>query len=126
MPLLGGVAAGEALFAQENVEDTIDVPEQLLQRGAPAFLLRVIGESMIGAGLLPGDLLIVRHQNDAENGDIVVALVGEHEGAEDATVKRFVRERGKVRLEPANPAYETIQSPYIAVLGKVTGLLRSL
>ena len=94
LPLLGQIAAGGPLLAEENVEDEIAVPETL--RGD--FLLRVKGDSMIDAGILDGDLVIVRRAQDARNGDIVVALAGDDESADEATVKTFYRESGRVRL----------------------------
>ncbi|MBA3429486.1 MAG: transcriptional repressor LexA, partial [Actinobacteria bacterium] len=104
LPLLGQIAAGAPLLAEENVEDEIAVPEPL-GRGAD-FLLRVRGESMINAGILDGDVLVVRKQADARNGEIVVALVGDDEGANEATVKTFFREQNRVRLQPENDALE--------------------
>src|SRR5712691_10345982 len=96
LPLLGQIAAGGPLLANENVEDKLAVPENL--RGD--FLLRVKGESMIGVGILDGDIGVVRRAQDARNGDIVVALAGDDESADEATVKTFYREKGRVRLRP--------------------------
>jgi len=124
LPLLGQIAAGAPLLAEENVEDEIAVPEPL-GRGAD-FLLRVRGDSMIGAGILDGDVLVVRKQPDARNGEIVVALVGEDESASEATVKTFYRERNRIRLQPENDALEPIYADYVTVLGKVTGVFRTL
>jgi repressor LexA len=125
LPLVGQVAAGGPLLAEENVEDYIGVPEPL-SKGGEEFLLRVKGESMINAGILDGDIVVVRRQQDARNGEIVVALVGDDEAANEATVKRFFREDGRIRLQPENDALEPIYAPHVAILGKVTGMFRSL
>jgi len=124
LPLLGQIAAGSPLLAEENVEERIAVPEPL-GRSAD-FLLTVRGDSMIDAGILDGDTLVVRKQEDASNGDIVVALVGEDEGADEATVKTFYRDAGRVRLQPENSALEPIYADHVQVLGKVVGVFRSL
>src|SRR5207248_9536722 len=105
LPRVGEIAAGGPLRAEDNVEDYLAVPP-MLQRGGADFLLRVKGESMIDAGILDGDIVVVKRQQTAENGDIVVALAGEDETAEEATVKRFFREDGRVRLQPENSAME--------------------
>jgi repressor LexA len=125
LPLVGQIAAGGPLLAEENVEDYIGVPEPL-SKGGEEFLLRVKGESMINAGILDGDIVVVRRQQDARNGEIVVALVGDDEAANEATVKRFFREDGRVRLQPENDALDPIYAPHVAILGKVTGMFRSL
>jgi repressor LexA len=125
LPLVGQIAAGGPLLAEENVEDYIGVPEPL-SKGGEEFLLRVKGDSMINAGILDGDIVVVRRQQDARNGEIVVALVGDDESANEATVKRFFREDGRVRLQPENDALEPIYAPYVDILGKVTGVFRSL
>jgi repressor LexA len=125
LPLLGQIAAGGPLLAEENVEDYVGVPEPL-SRGGEEFLLRVRGESMIDAGILDGDIVVVRRQQDARNGEIVVALVGDDESANEATVKRFFREDGRIRLQPENAALEPIYAPHVAVLGRVTGVFRAL
>jgi len=124
LPLVGQIAAGAPLLAEENVEDEIAVPEPL-GRGAD-FLLRVKGDSMVEAGILDGDTLVVRKQDDARNGDIVVALVGEDENADEATVKTFYREAGRIRLQPENRALSPIYADHVEVLGKVVGVFRSL
>jgi repressor LexA len=124
LPLVGQIAAGSPLLAEENIEDEIAVPEPL-GRGAD-FLLKVRGESMVEAGILDGDTLVVRRQSDAQNGDIVVALVGDDESAEEATVKTFYREDGRVRLQPENSSLEPIFADHVQVLGKVVGVFRSL
>jgi repressor LexA len=124
LPLLGQIAAGSPLLAEENVEDEIGVPEPL-GRGAD-FLLRVKGDSMVDAGILDGDTLVVHRQQDAQNGDVVVALVGDDESADEATVKTFYRDGGRVRLQPENTALEPIYAEHVQVLGKVIGVFRSL
>ena len=124
LPLLGQIAAGAPLLAEENVEDEIAVPEPL-GRGAD-FLLRVRGDSMINAGILDGDVLVVSKQQDARNGEIVVELVGDDEAANEATVKTFFREQNRVRLQPENDALEPIYADYVEILGKVTGVFRTL
>jgi repressor LexA len=125
LPLLGQVAAGSPLLAEENIEDYLAVPEPL-SRGGEEFLLRVKGDSMTGAGILDGDILVVRRQESASNGEIVVALAGEDESAGEATVKRFFLESGRVRLQPENDAFESIYADYVQILGKVTGVFRML
>jgi len=122
LPLVGQIAAGAPLLADENIEDSIAVPETL--RGD--FLLRVKGESMIEAGILDGDIVVVRRAEDARNGEIVVALVGDDESADEATVKTFYRERGRVRLQPENSALEPIYADHVQVLGRVVGVFREL
>ena len=124
LPLLGEIAAGGPLLADQNVEEYVAVP-QPLARGGEEFLLRVKGDSMINAGILEGDLVVVRRQQDARNGDIVVALAGADETADEATVKRFFRENDRIRLQPENDALEPIYTDYVEVLGKVTGVFRS-
>jgi len=122
LPLLGQIAAGAPLLAEENVEDELAVPETL--RGD--FLLRVRGESMIDAGILDGDIVVVRRAQDARNGEIVVALVGDDESADEATVKTFYKEKGRIRLQPENAALEPIYAGHVAILGKVVGVFREL
>ena len=125
LPLLGRIAAGGPLLAEEEIEERIAVPE-MLGRNAD-FLLRVQGESMIEAGILDGDIVVVRRQDDAREGDVVVALVGEDEAADEATVKTFHRERGgRIRLQPENSALEPLYPDHVQILGKVTGVFRSL
>ncbi len=125
LPLVGQIAAGGPLLAEEAIEDQIAVPEPL---GRDAdFLLRVKGESRIEAGILDGDIVVVRKQTDARTGEIVVALVGDDESADEATVKTFHRERdGRIRLQPENAALEPLYPEHVEILGKVTGVFRSL
>lgn len=125
LPLVGEIAAGGPLLAEQNVEDYLAVPEPL-SRGEDEFLLRVKGESMIEAGILPGDIVVVRRQTTAENGDVVAALVGEDEAASEATVKTFHREGGRIRLQPENSAMEPLYPEHVQILGKVIGLFRRL
>jgi repressor LexA len=125
LPLVGEIAAGGPLLAEENVEAHLAVPEPL-SRGGEEFLLRVKGESMIEAGILPADYVVVRRQQTARNGDIVVALAGEDEAADEATVKRFYRESGRVRLQPENSAMEPLYPEHVQILGKVIGVFRQV
>jgi repressor LexA len=122
LPLLGQIAAGGPLLADQNVEDEIAVPETL--RGD--FLLRVKGDSMIEAGILDGDVVVVRRAQDARDGEIVVALAGDDETADEATVKRFFRENGRIRLQPENSSLEPIYARHVEILGKVVGVFREL
>jgi repressor LexA len=125
LPLVGQIAAGGPLLAEQNVDAYLSVPEPL-SKGGEEFLLRVRGDSMVDAGILEGDYVVVRRQQDARDGDIVVALVGDDESAEEATVKRFFRDEGRVRLQPENEAYEPIYASHVEILGKVTGVFRTL
>jgi repressor LexA len=121
VPLVGAAPAGRPLLAIENIEETLPLPKGLFASGD--FALRVRGESMIEAGILDGDVVVVRQQDTAENGDIVVALIGE-----EATVKRFYRDNGKVRLQPANAQMEPLllNPSEVAIQGKVIGIMRRL
>jgi repressor LexA len=125
LPLVGQIAAGGPLLADQNVEDYLAVPEGL-SRGGEEFLLRVRGDSMVNAGILDGDVVVVHRQQDARNGDIVAALAGEDETADEATVKRFFRERSRVRLQPENDELEPIYAPHVQILGKVIGVFRTV
>jgi repressor LexA len=120
LPLVGQVAAGQPVLAEENIEDYVPTPD--LAGGEEGdYLLRVRGDSMMNIGILDGDLVVVKRQEAADDGDIVVALVGE-----DATVKRYFKESDHVRLQPENDSMEPIRSREVRVLGKVVGLMRSL
>jgi repressor LexA len=120
LPLVGSVAAGQPVLAEENIEDYIPVPE--IAGGEDGeYILKVRGDSMKDAGILEDDFVVVRPQDTANDGDIVVALVGE-----EATVKRFFREVDHVRLQPENDALEPIRSKEVRVLGRVVGLFRSV
>ena len=120
LPLVGQVAAGVPILAEQNIEEYVDVPA-LLRRSDDDFLLRVEGDSMIDAGIHNDDLIVVHRQATADNGDIVVALVGD-----EATTKRFYREAGHVRLQPANDLYEPIVLDDVELVGRVVGVLRRL
>ena len=122
LPLVGSIAAGGPLLAEQNIEEHVAVPDTL--RGD--FLLRVRGESMIEAGILDGDIVVVQRTQDARNGEIVVALAGDDESTDEATVKRFFRENGRVRLQPENSALEPIYAEHVQILGRVTGVFRQL
>src|SRR4051812_29006285 len=124
LPLLGQIAAGGPLLAEQNIEDEIGVPEPLAR--SADFLLRVRGESMVNAGILDGDIVVVRRQPDARDGEIVVALAGDDETADEATVKTFFREDGRVRLQPENAALEPLFPQHVQILGRVVGVFRTL
>jgi|SRR6185437_10871158 len=123
VPLIGEVAAGTGVLAQENVEEVMSLPEQFTGTGS-IFMLRVRGESMIDAGIFDGDFVVVRQQSEAENGDVVVAGIPDDE----ATVKTFSRRRGKVVLTPANPTLSPMEfaPDDVTVFGKVVTVLRRL
>jgi repressor LexA len=123
LPLVGEIAAGGPLLAEENIEDYLSVPEPLTA-GGDEFLLRVKGESMIDAGILDGDYVVVQKQPSARDGEIVVALAGEDEAADEATVKRFFRENGRIRLQPENESREPLYPAHVQILGKVIGVFR--
>ncbi len=118
VPVIGTVDAGQPILAEENVEDYFPVPANMLPN-SQTFMLRVKGESMINAGILEGDQIIVEQTSDARNGDIVVALI-----EDSATVKRFYKEEGHYRLQPENDAMEPIIVSELNILGKVVGLFR--
>ena len=118
LPLVGQVAAGEPVLAEENVEDYLEVPAAI-GGDEGDYVLRVKGDSMKDAGILEGDYVVVQQSNDASNGSIVVALI-----EDEATVKRFYREKDRVRLQPANKAYKPIRTRDATVLGRVVGVFR--
>ena len=118
LPLVGQVAAGSPVLAEENIEEYIEVPE-LAGGDAGEYLLRVRGDSMKDAGIIEDDVVVVRPENSARDGQIVVALVGE-----EATVKRFFKESDHIRLQPENDALEPIRSKDVRVLGRVVGVMR--
>ena len=122
LPLVGRVAAGMPLLAEQNVEEYLDVPS-VLRKGDDDFVLRVRGDSMADAGILDGDFIVVHQQESAQNGEIVVALV-----EDEATTKRFFRDDDCVRLEPENELYEPIllDADAVTVVGRVVGVLRRL
>jgi repressor LexA len=120
LPLVGQVAAGQPVLAEENIEDYVPTPG--LAGGEEGdYLLRVRGDSMMNIGILDDDLVVVKRQDVAEDGEIVVALVGE-----EATVKRYFQESDHVRLQPENDSMEPIRSREVRVIGKVVGLMRSM
>jgi len=121
VPLVGRVTAGQPILAVENIEETYPLPTELVGR-ENVFMLAVRGDSMINAGILDGDFVLVRDQDTARNGEIVVALVGDDE----ATVKRFFREKDHIRLQPENDYLEPILSREVAILGKVVGVFRKI
>jgi repressor LexA len=128
LPLVGEIAAGSPLLADQNVQEYLAVPDMLARGDGEEFLLRVKGDSMINAGILDGDIVVVHRQSDARNGEIVVALAGQDERADEAeaTVKRFFREGGRVRLQPENDSLDPIYAEYVQILGAVTGVFRKL
>jgi len=118
VPLVGTVAAGKPLLAQENIEEIVALPADLLGE-EDAFMLRVKGDSMIGDGLFEGDLVVIRRQSTAENGEVVVALIDD-----EATIKRFYREGERIRLQPSNPSLRPLYVSDAAIVGKVVMALR--
>jgi repressor LexA len=123
VPILGKVAAGTPIFAEENIEGNFAVPNELIGKGADTFILKVKGDSMIEAGILDRDYLVIRRQNTAINNDIVVALM-----EEEVTVKRFFKEKDYIRLQPENSELNPIivRNNHIQILGKVIGVIRKM
>lgn len=119
VPLVGRVTAGQPILAVENIEEYLSLPQSVLGQGR-MFALRVEGESMIDAGIMDGDIVILRQQDTAENGEIVVAMTPDDE----ATVKRIFYEENRVRLQPENPTMQPIYVDTVTVLGKLTALIR--
>jgi len=120
LPLVGQVAAGSPILAEENIEDYLEVPDVIGGEDGD-YILRVRGDSMIGAGILENDFVVVRPIDDADDGEIVVAMI-----EDEATVKSFYKEPDQVRLEPANDAYEPIRTTDVKLLGRVVGVFRSV
>ncbi len=120
LPIVGRVAAGVPITASENLEDTFVLPASFVKRNG-AFMLRVKGDSMVDAAILDGDLIVVDPRPTAENGEIVVAMI---DG--EATVKRFFREAGRIRLQPENPTMEPIYADDVTVVGRVEAVVRRL
>jgi len=120
VPIIGRVAAGQPILAIENVEDTFPLPLDFVNNDN-VYILSVRGDSMVNAGILDGDYVVVRQQSHAKNGDIVVALL-----EDEATVKTFYKEKDYIRLQPENPALDPIYSTDVQVLGKVVGVFRRL
>jgi repressor LexA len=120
LPLVGQVAAGEPILAEENIEEYLEVPD-VIGGETGDYILRVKGDSMIGAGILEGDFVIVRPTQVVDDGEIVVALIDD-----EATVKSFYKEKDRVRLEPANQAYKPIRTAEAQVLGRVVGVFRKV
>jgi len=118
VPLIGRIAAGEPIFAAENYEELLPLPQDFVRHNN-VFMLSVSGNSMIDAGIFDGDYVIVKQQSTAENGDIVAALL-----SDEATVKRFYKEKEHIRLQPENSSYAPILSREVTILGKVVGLYR--
>ena len=118
IPVVGRVAAGTPILAEENIEETMTLPEEMVGSGE-LFILRVRGESMIQAGIMNDDYIVVHRQMNANNGEIVVAMIDD-----EATVKRFYKEKGHIRLQPENDAMEPIIVPEVMILGKVVSLIR--
>ena len=120
LPLLGRVAAGDPIIADGSVEEYVTLPRSIVG-GDASFILRVKGDSMIGAGIFNGDFVVVKEQQSATNGEIVVALIGD-----EATVKTFYREKDRIRLQPENPQMEPIYADNPRILGRVVAMLRTL
>ena len=120
LPLVGRVAAGVPILAEQNVEETLSLPTSIVGDSS-SFILRVRGQSMVNAGIFDGDYIVVKEQHDAHNGEIVVALIDD-----SATVKTFYRERDRVRLQPENDSMEPIYVENPVILGRVTALVRSI
>ncbi|MGI6085872.1 MAG: transcriptional repressor LexA, partial [Acetivibrionales bacterium] len=118
IPVIGKITAGTPILAVENIEETFPIPVRYLENST-SFMLTVKGDSMINAGILDGDYILVKQQNTANNSDIVVALI-----EDEATVKTFYKEKGYYRLQPENPDYEPIIVNELNILGKVIGLFR--
>lgn len=121
VPLLGKITAGNPIEAIENPDETFDLPSYLVPKGKEVFTLNVSGSSMINAGILDGDIVIVERENTARNGEIVVAMTEENE----VTLKRFYKEKNHIRLQPENDTMAPIILPNVTILGKAIGLYRA-
>lgn len=120
LPVVGRVAAGTPILAEQNIEDRLSLPTSVVG-DASSFVLRVRGESMVNAGIFDGDYIVVKEQSDAHDGEIVIALIDD-----SATVKTFYREPGRIRLQPENDTMEPIYVENPTILGRVTALIRSV
>lgn len=121
LPILGSIAAGAPILAEEHVEGMVPVPNEMVRNIANAFILRVRGDSMSGEGINPRDLVVIKPQQTANHGDLVAVLMGE-----EATVKRFHKKDGRIQLMPSNPAYDPIpvETNDTKIIGRVVGLMR--
>ncbi len=122
IPIVGSIAAGTPILAEQNIEESFPLPARYVSRGADNFMLKVKGESMVEAGIMDGDLILVEQQSTARNGDIVVAMIDGFES--EATVKTFYREDDHVRLQPENSSMSPIIVKDVTILGKVRGVFR--
>ncbi len=120
IPVLGQITAGQPILATENYEDMFYMPSNLF-KGSDLFILNVVGDSMINAGILNGDMVVIRKQDTAENGEIVAALIDD-----SATIKRFYKENGRYRLQPENPTMDPMYFDEVSIIGKVVGLIRNM
>lgn len=120
LPVVGRVAAGSPILAAQDIEDTFPVPLDFLS-GGDGFMLKVKGESMVDDGIVSGDYVIVRRQETANNGETVVAMI-----EDEATVKRFYKEKGRIRLQPANQELKPMYFDNVQIVGKVVGLIRKM
>ncbi|MDH7483625.1 MAG: transcriptional repressor LexA [Spirochaetales bacterium] len=119
IPLIGEIAAGRPIFAEENFERVIQIPSEMLNSSRPHFALRVKGDSMIGAGIMSGDLAIIEQTDSARNGEIIVALLDDA-----ATLKRYFKEQNRIRLQAENPRYPPFYTQDLRILGRLTGIVR--
>jgi len=120
VPILGRVAAGIPILAEENLDGNVLLPQDFLGKGGSHFALRVKGDSMTGAGIMDGDLAVIRSQPTAENGEIVVAMTDE----EAVTLKRYFKEQSRIKLQAENPAYNPIYAQGVRILGKLVSVFR--
>ena len=122
-PIIGEIAAGGPIEAYQEATDSVTIPD-VINTAADTYVLRVRGDSMVDAHILDGDLVVIRQQQTARDGDIVVALAGQDEAADEATVKRFFREKGRVRLQPENSTMDPLYPEHVSILGRVVGVFR--